>query len=152
PSPQALKRSPFSHSRQWRAIGRRASGGLVVNLEAGSEAVPGLRLTRLLGKGAFGDVWEAARDDGQKFALKCLDCRARSPSLISAEVRVLRGLADLKHPHIVKLHGVHATSKYLILIMERADGNLADLRDAYRKETGGNVPPGHALDLLQQAA
>ena len=36
--------------------------------------------------------------------------------------------------------------------MERADGNLADLHDAYKEQTGGDVPPEHALDLLDQAA
>jgi serine/threonine protein kinase len=36
--------------------------------------------------------------------------------------------------------------------MERADGNLADLRAAYQEHTGGNIPPDHALELLGQAA
>jgi serine/threonine protein kinase len=97
-------------------------------------------------------VWEAVRDDGQTVALKVLDTRAHSATLIASEVRVLRGLAELKHEHIVKLHGVHAVGKYLILIMERANGNLSDLRAAYHAEGGGNIPAEHALDLLDQAA
>jgi serine/threonine-protein kinase len=97
-------------------------------------------------------VWEAVRDDGQTVALKFIDTRSHSSILIASEVRVLRGLARLRHPHIVQLHGVHAVGKYLILIMERADSNLADLQAAYRTEAGSNMPPDHALDLLDQAA
>jgi serine/threonine protein kinase len=74
--------------------------------------------------------------------------------MIASEVRILRSLAQLNHSHIVRYHGVHACGKYLILVMERADCNLHDLHQAYRENagSGGNVPPEHALDLLEQAA
>jgi serine/threonine protein kinase len=85
-------------------------------------------------------------------ALKFMDCRTRSATMIAGEVRILRGLAELRHPNIISLLGVHASSKYLVLVMERADGNLADLREVYQDQTGGNIPPEHALDLLDQAA
>jgi serine/threonine protein kinase len=96
-------------------------------------------------------VWEASREDGTKAALKFLDCRSR-PSLIASEVRVLRGLAGLKHPHIIDLQTVHACGRYMILVMELADGNLADLQAAYLKHAGTDVPADHALELLEQAA
>src|SRR5262249_39187228 len=89
---------------------------------------------------------------GPRAALKFLDCRTHSPSTITMEVRILRALAGLKHPHIIPLLGVHAWGKYLILIMERADCSLADLHRAYREKTEGHIPPDHALDLLEQAA
>jgi serine/threonine protein kinase len=72
--------------------------------------------------------------------------------MIADEVRTLRALEALKHPHIIPLLGVHAHGKYVILVMERADGSLADLQRAYLEQTGGNIPPDHALDLLEQAA
>jgi serine/threonine protein kinase len=121
-------------------------------LEAGLQPIPGYCLVGPLGTGAFGEVWEASREDGQRTALKFLDCRTRSAAMIAGEVRMLRGLSGLRHPHFIPLLGVHASSKYLVLEMERADGNLADLRDAYLEQTGGNIPPDHALDLLDQAA
>lgn len=125
---------------------------LSVTPEVGSTPVPGYRLTQPLGQGAFGTVWEAVKEDGSKAAFKFLDCRARSSSMISGEVRVLRALSELKHPHIIPLYGVHAVGKYLILAMERADSNLSDLRAAYRQQSGLNIPPEHALELLEQAA
>jgi serine/threonine protein kinase len=121
-------------------------------LETGSQLVPGHRLTRRLGAGAFGEVWEALDRDGRPVALKFLDCRAHSPSLIRSEIRVLRGLSELRHPNIIRLYGVSASSRYIILSMERADGNLADLREVYQEEGGTNIPAEHTLELLGQAA
>jgi serine/threonine protein kinase len=121
-------------------------------LYAGSQPIPEHRLTRLLGKGAFGEVWEAITTDEKVVALKFMDCRSKPLSLVSGEIRVLRGLSELQHPNIIRLHTVHAVSQYIVLSMERADGNLTDLRQAYREETGKNVPIDHALELLSQAA
>jgi serine/threonine protein kinase len=123
-----------------------------VLLNVGEEPVPGYRLTRPLGKGAFGEVWEAQASGGELVAMKFLDARSRSPSLIRNEIRVLRGLAELRHPNIIRLLGVQANSRYLILILERGDGNLADLRLAYQEEAGSNVPVEDALELIEQAA
>jgi serine/threonine protein kinase len=123
-----------------------------VGLEVGLQPIPGYRLTQSLGAGAFGQVWEARRENGETVALKFLDCRSRPASLVASEVRILRTLTALEHPHIIPLLGVHACSKHMILIMERADGSLADLHNAYRRQTGGHVPPEHALELLEQAA
>jgi serine/threonine protein kinase len=123
-----------------------------VTLEVGLQPMPGYRLVGPLGSGAFGIVWEAERNDGQRVALKFIDCRTRPASIIAGEVRMLRGLTELRHPHFIPLLGVHASTKYLVLEMERADGNLADLHAAYQEQTGGNMPADHALELLDQAA
>ena len=120
-------------------------------LESGWQPMPGYRLTQPIGAGAFGHVWEAVHDD-KVVALKFIDARAHSASMIASEVRVLRALAELRHPNIIRLLSVNASSKYLILVMERADSNLADLQAAYREQKGTNIPPDHALDLLDQAA
>src|SRR5262245_31160638 len=68
-------------------------------LEAGSQPLPGFRLTQRLGAGAFGEVWEAQDPDGKLVALKFMDCRTKSSTLISSEIRVLRALSELNHPN-----------------------------------------------------
>jgi serine/threonine protein kinase len=90
--------------------------------------------------------------DGRPVALKFMDCRTKSRSMISSEIRVLRALRELQHPHIIEFRGVHASAQYVILSMERADGNLEDLHQAYLDETGHNILPEHLLELLEQAA
>lgn len=124
----------------------------MLTLEVGEQPIPGHTLTGRLGAGAFAEVWEAVRCDGTKVALKFLDTHARGGSQVGAEVRVLRALSELRHPNVVRLYAVVAASKYLVLVMERARCNLADLRAAYQAATGGHVPPEHALDLIDQAA
>jgi serine/threonine protein kinase len=121
-------------------------------LEAGSQPIPGYRLIQRLGAGAFGEVWDAQDADGKLVALKFMDCRTKSNTLISSEIRVLRGLSELCHPNFIQLHGVHATSHYIALSMERADGNLEDLRQVYVEETGKNIPADHVLEMLDQVA
>jgi serine/threonine protein kinase len=121
-------------------------------LEVGSQPIPGHRLTQRLGAGAFGEVWEAHDGDGKRVALKFINCRTSTTSLISSEIRVLRGLSELHHPHFIQMFGVHATANYIVLSMERADGNLDDLRQVYLEETGKNIPADHLLELLEQAA
>jgi serine/threonine protein kinase len=121
-------------------------------LEASSQPIPGHWLTQRLGVGAFGEVWEARDSDGKLVALKFIDCRSNSPSLLSSEIRIFRGLSELHHTQFIHMHGVHATSQHIVLSMERADGNLEDLRQLYQDETGKNIPSDHLLDLLEQVA
>jgi serine/threonine protein kinase len=119
-------------------------------LDPGTQPIPGYRLTRRLGAGAFGAVWEAQDAQGNLSALKFVSCRERTE--VGSEVRVLRELSQLRHPNIIQLHGIHATSHHIVLSMERADGNLEDLHQTYLEETGKNIPADHLLDLLEQAA
>jgi serine/threonine protein kinase len=121
-------------------------------LEVGSQPIPGHRLTQRLGAGAFGEVWEAHEGGGKLVALKFINCRTASSSLISSEIRILRGLSELRHPNFIQMFGVHATANHIVLSMERADGNLDDLRQVYLEETGKNIPADHLLELLEQAA
>ena len=122
-------------------------------LEVGLEPIPGHRLSGLLGRGAFGEVWEASpRDGGPPVALKFLDCRNLPGTLVANEIRVLLRLRELRHPNIIRLLDVCATQQYIALKMEKADGNLDELQEAYQQETGQPIPADHLLDLLEQAA
>jgi serine/threonine protein kinase len=121
-------------------------------LEPGMRPLPGFRLGRQLGAGGFGEVWDAVNADGKPVALKFMDCRTKPSSVISAEIRVLRALRELKHPNIIQLFDVYATSHFIVLSMERAEGNLSDLHQAYLDETGKHIPPDHLLEMLGQVA
>ena len=100
-------------------------------LEVGSEPIRGHRLTRRLGRGGCGEVWEAARPDGRFVALKFINCKDQPSSLVSNEIRTLLRLRELRHPNMIRLFDVSATSQYIVLTMERADGSLRDLEEVY---------------------
>lgn len=121
-------------------------------LNSGDEPVQGFRLRSRLGAGAFGEVWEAVGPTGSSVALKFIDSRKRDVSVLRTEIRVLHAVSDEGHPNLIRLHGVYASSHYLVLCMERADGNLHELRQTYREVTGRNIPTEHLLDMLGQAA
>jgi serine/threonine protein kinase len=121
-------------------------------LETGLEPIPGYTLSQPLGQGAFADVWEAVTRDQGEVALKFLDCRQRSSAMVANEVRILRNLASLDHPHIIRLLGIHTWGRYVILCMERADCNLEEYQRAHRLRTGQPVPRSQVLDFLSQAA
>jgi serine/threonine protein kinase len=105
-----------------------------------------------LGRGGFGEVWEGIGPDGERVALKFLDCRHKSSAVVANEIRQLLHVRELLHPHLIQVHNVYAARHYIILNMELADGSLADLHDEYRTHEQTHLPPDLLCDLLGQAA
>jgi serine/threonine protein kinase len=116
------------------------------------EPLPGYRLTQILGRGGFGEVWEGVAADGAKLAFKFLPCRFRPARSSANEVRQLLSLRELRHPHLIEVKSVVASPNYTILAMERADGSLLDLLHAYQEVANTHVPPDHLCELIYQAA
>lgn len=122
------------------------------SLEIGMEPVPGYQLVQPIGQGGSGEVWEAIAPNGNSVALKFIVCKHQSSMTLANEVRVLLRLRDLKHPYIIKTEDVIATSHYLVMVMELAEGSLEDLRKVYWHELQQPIPTDHLLELLTQAA
>ncbi len=121
-------------------------------LNAGMEACPGFKLVKRIGKGGFGEVWQAIGADGQKVALKFVDCRSKDNSVVVNEIKLLLALRDLQHPHVIQLLNINTGPNYIILVMELADGSLNDLHYIYQQDYKTNIPPKVLCQLLTQAA
>ena len=66
----------------------------------GDLPVPGYRLTRWMGSGQFGEVWEAMAPGGRRIALKIIDLR-RCEGL--KEFESLQRIKDINFPHLVDI-------------------------------------------------
>jgi serine/threonine-protein kinase len=114
------------------------------------EYYPGYKLVRMLGRGGYGEVWEAEKQDGSLVALKFLPYADSAAA--SREIKSIQLVRQLRHPNLTAIDKVWCCPGYLIVSMELADGSLSDLHDAYRTEFNTDVAPDHLCFLLAQAA
>jgi serine/threonine protein kinase, bacterial len=114
------------------------------------EPYPGYCLTRQLGTGAFGQVWEAETPKGRKVALKFIACAGDRSA--AREIRSLQAVRELQHPHLIRIENVWCCAGYLVIAMERADGSLLDLLKTYQARQRTPVTAEHACLLLAEAA
>jgi serine/threonine-protein kinase len=121
-----------------------------LSLRAGEDPVPGHRLRRLLGRGGFGEVWEAEKAGGALVALKLMPF---SDSLGAVkELRAIQTVRSLKHPRLVHIEQVWSQVGYLVVAMELADGDLEGLLRLCLTEFGAPLPPEQVCGYLTQAA
>jgi serine/threonine protein kinase len=97
-------------------------------------------------------VWEGVAEDGSTVALKFIPCVKRPSSVVVNEIRLLRSLRDLHHPHLIELRNVLAGPDCIILCMEKADGSLADVHRIYCEDARTHLPGDYLVELLGQAA
>jgi serine/threonine-protein kinase len=123
-----------------------------LELKEGAVPKPGLRLTRQLGAGAAGEVWEGITDQGNKLALKFIRLQNTAPEMVSNEVRLLTTLRQIQHPHVLTLDDVICLNEMIVLVMELAKGSLWDLYQFSLRETRKHMSARLLVDLLTQAA
>ena len=106
-------------------------------------------ITKALGKGGFGSVWEATAEDGKTVALKVLN-----PQVLENEKVVRKffheaiNLSKMNHPHICRFIDFFPQEGNYAIVMDFVQGT--DLKDLL-KEQGGPLPFETARRIAAQA-
>src|SRR5688572_4644748 len=119
-------------------------------LTKGAEPLLGFRLNRFIGKGSYGEVWNATAPDGRAVALKLFRCDNHQTS--TRELRALQSIRQLQHPNLLKTYQIFADAGQVIVAMELAEGSLLDLLNVCFEQTGQALPADHTCFYLGQAA
>jgi serine/threonine-protein kinase len=94
-------------------------------LEEGAEPIAGYRLVCLLGRGGFGEVWEARAPGDFHVALKFLRLDTREAG---AEERSLAVIRRIRHVHLLDVQFATRIADCLVIAMPLcAGGRLAGL-------------------------
>ncbi|MGL4463210.1 MAG: protein kinase domain-containing protein, partial [Planctomycetia bacterium] len=120
-----------------------------LELKEGASPAEGYTLRKLLGKGAFGQVWLAAASGGVDVAIKFVFIgggRAES------ELRGLRSIRSVRHPNLVDVQLALERDGWLIVVMPLCDGTLMDrFHECVRNGMIG-IPRDELLDYMADAA
>ncbi|MFO0915388.1 MAG: serine/threonine-protein kinase [Pirellulales bacterium] len=72
-------------------------------LNPGDEPIPGYRLLKFLGKGTFGEVWQASSPGGAQIALKFLDLADKQGW---KEFRAIERIKKVRHANLLHIHAL----------------------------------------------
>jgi serine/threonine protein kinase len=87
-----------------------------LHLDAGFAPFAGYTLIRLLGRGGFGEVWEAMAPGGVRVALKFIRLDTNEAG---AEQRALEIIRDIRHPHLLDVQFAARVEDCLVIAMPK---------------------------------
>ncbi len=139
-------------------------------LDPGVEIVPGYRLVRLLGRGAYGQVWAAEDRNQLQVALKLVSLGGGAGD---KELRSLHWIKNIRHANLLPITGIwllnqngtvsdmriqdlgsRATNppSTLVLGMPLAERSLMDVLDEHQERGSSGVPLDDLLPYMDDAA
>jgi serine/threonine-protein kinase len=120
-----------------------------LNLEAGVEPVAGYKLIRKLGRGGFGEAWEAEAPGGVRVALKFIRL---GNAQAGPELRGLEVIRNIRHPHLLDVQFAVQVEDCLVIAMPLCDESLWDRLKECTKEGPPGLPRDDLLRLMGELA
>jgi hypothetical protein len=117
----------------------------------GAEPFPGYVLTKRLGTGGFGEVWQATAPGGLAKAVKIIYGNL-SDSRAEQELRALSRIREVRHPFLLSLDRFETIDDQVLIVMELAEGSLLDRFAQCREGGQPGVPRQELLGHLRDAA
>lgn len=170
--PEARYPNCLDFARELRLAMERSSPafeGLVI--EPNREIVPGHRLVRLLGRGAYGEVWEAHAPGRLPVALKIIQGLDRASSRGRQEFRALELIKNLSHNGLMELRAYWLLDRHgrpipdearghagapvpatLVIATRLADKTLGQILDQYKEQGRPGLPPKELVGYFKQVA
>jgi formylglycine-generating enzyme required for sulfatase activity/serine/threonine protein kinase len=120
-----------------------------VLLAEGACPLPGFRLVKLLGRGGFGEVWNATGPGGFSVALKFIQLGGDSGRI---ELHSLELMKSISHGHLLPMFGAWQVGSLLIIAMELAHATLLDELNAARNRGKPGIPFAELIEFMRDAA
>jgi formylglycine-generating enzyme required for sulfatase activity len=120
-----------------------------IRLAPGSRPLSEYQLVRLLGKGGYGEVWQAKGPGGFSVALKFVRLGEQAGEV---ELRALELMKGIRHANLLHLSGAWQRDGWLIIAMELAERTLLQRLREVRAQGHPGIPAPELLEYMFEAA
>lgn len=120
--------------------------------QVNSEPIAGYRMTKYLGRGGVGEVWQVEAPGKVAKAVKLIPLENTEALLSDRELQGLAKIRQIRHPYLLSIDRYEITKGYVIIVMELADKSLADRFEECTRSHGGGIPRDELLRYMHESA